>query len=57
MKEFAVLWLVGGDVDELENERTACDDATTTRQEITADNRFQHGRFSGALAADHGDLR
>jgi hypothetical protein len=37
------------EVDELQNERSTCDDAAATGQEIFADNILEYGGFSGRL--------
>lgn len=47
---------LAGQVDELQNERAAGDDAAASGQEVSADDVLQHRRLSGRLRADH-DLR
>ena len=42
----------GGNVDELQDERSPCYDAATAREEITANNVLEDGGFSRGLRAD-----
>jgi len=47
----------GGNVDELQDERSPCYDAATAREEITANNVLEDGGFSRGLRADSDNLR
>lgn len=42
----------GGDVDKLEDERTAGDDAGAAREEVAANDVLEDGGFAGGLRAD-----
>jgi hypothetical protein len=42
----------GGNVDELQDERSPCYDAATARKEVTANNVLEDGGFSRGLGAD-----
>ena len=44
--------IVGGDVDELEDQRTTSDDARATGQEVPSDDILQNRRLSTTLRAD-----
>jgi hypothetical protein len=41
-----------GDVDELQHKRSSCHDAAAAREEVLANNVFEHGGFAGGLGAD-----
>ena len=45
------------DVDELQNQRTARDDAAPARKEVSPDDVLQHGTLSAGLPAHDRDLR
>jgi hypothetical protein len=49
---FGLVGACRGDVDELQDERSSCYDAATTREEVLADNVLEDGGFTGGLGAN-----
>lgn len=49
---FGLVGAVGGNVDELQDERSSCYNAAAAREEVTANDVLEDGGFAGGLRAD-----